>query len=165
MLVFAITGIQALPMLTQRWLNKQLRHLIDIRPSQVAIYTDQSSSGYAKRIHDEKGASWHNRGPGTRAKGSDADDKFIKRAIDDSEPTTLRELEKAIRIGITGKNPWPSTLTQVGLRVQGLAREYAPRSMSKAQYKRTLKTKRGRKNSKALLQPGTLERSIQIEVS
>lgn len=30
---------------------------------------------------------------------------------------------------------------------------------------RTLKTKKGRKKSKALLQPGTLERSIQIEVS
>ena len=165
MLAFEITGMQAVPMLVQRWLKQRLRYLIDIRPSKVEIYTDQSSSGYAKKIHDEKGSSWRNRGLGTRAKGSDADDKFIKRAIDDSEPTTLREFLGATAIGITGKNPWPNTLDRIGLKVQGLAREYSPRSMSKAQYKRTLKTKKGRKKSKALLQPGTLERSIQIEVS
>jgi len=165
MLVFAITGMQAVPMLVQRWLKQRLRYLIDIRPSKVEIYTDQSSSGYAKKIHDEKGSTWHNLGPGTLAKGIDADDKFIKRAIDDSEATTLWEFQQATEIGVTGKNPWQNTLDRIGLKVQGLAREYSPRSMSKAQYKRTLKTKKGRKKSKALLQPGTLERSIQIEVS
>ena len=46
---------------------------------------------YAKRIHDEKGVTWHNRGPGTIAKGAQADEKFIERAITD-KGDTFREI-------------------------------------------------------------------------
>lgn len=42
------------------------------------------SFNYAKRIHDEKGKTWRNRGPGTIAKGARADEKFIDRAIRDN---------------------------------------------------------------------------------
>lgn len=41
----------------------------------------KSGFNYAKRIHDEKGITWRNRGPGTVAKGARADEKFIERAI------------------------------------------------------------------------------------
>lgn len=55
---------------------------------------------YAKRIHDEKGKSWHKRGPGTIAKGSRADDKFVERAIRDNQDKFLdvfkSELRKAL---------------------------------------------------------------------
>lgn len=55
---------------------------------------------YAKRIHDEKGKLWRNRGPGTIAKGSRADDKFIERAIRDNQNKFLdvfkSELRKAL---------------------------------------------------------------------
>jgi hypothetical protein len=55
---------------------------------------------YAKRIHDEKGKSWRNRGPGTIAKGSRADDKFVERAIRDNQDKFLdvfkSELRKAL---------------------------------------------------------------------
>lgn len=53
--------------------------------SQVFIFVrDNSPAGkYAKRIHDEKGRTWRNRGPGTIAKGEQADEKFIERAIRD----------------------------------------------------------------------------------
>jgi hypothetical protein len=40
---------------------------------------------YAKRIHDEKGKSWQNRGPGTINKGPKADHKFIERALKDKD--------------------------------------------------------------------------------
>lgn len=58
---------------------------------QVDIYVPSNSPAgkYAAKIHDEKGKSWRNRGPGTKKAGPKADDKFISRAIKDSE----REIE------------------------------------------------------------------------
>ena len=49
----------------------------------VFIAQNAEAGKYAKRIHDEKGVTWWKRGPGTRAKGSKADEKFISRAIED----------------------------------------------------------------------------------
>lgn len=54
---------------------------------QVDIYVPSNSPAgkYAAKIHDEKGKSWRNRGPGTKKAGPQADEKFISRAIKDSE--------------------------------------------------------------------------------
>lgn len=54
---------------------------------QGSIFVARNAEGgkYAKRIHDEKGISWRNRGIGTIAKGAQADHKFIERALKDSQ--------------------------------------------------------------------------------
>lgn len=46
---------------------------------------NSEAGAYAKRIHDEKGSKWFIRGIGTRAKGAQADEKFLSRAIVDSD--------------------------------------------------------------------------------
>jgi hypothetical protein len=55
--------------------------------TQAEIYVAANSPAgrYAKRIHDEKGKTWFNRGPGTIAAGPQADEKFIQRAIEDKK--------------------------------------------------------------------------------
>jgi len=57
-----------------------------VRFGQCFIFVrDNSPAGkYAAKIHDEKGKTWRNRGPGTIAKGDRADEKFIERAIEDN---------------------------------------------------------------------------------
>jgi len=67
----------------------------------VSVFVGQNSeaSKYAKRIHDEKGLTWWNRGPGTVAKGPQADEKFIDRAANDEADANLlimdEEMERA----------------------------------------------------------------------
>jgi hypothetical protein len=60
----------------------------------IFVASNSNAGKYAARIHDEKGSTWHNRGIGTQAKGSRADDKFIHRAIVDNEGKIL-EIIKA----------------------------------------------------------------------
>ena len=52
----------------------------------VSVFVAENSfaGAYARRIHDEKGRTWHRRGPGTVAKGARADEKFIERAMLDN---------------------------------------------------------------------------------
>lgn len=50
----------------------------------VFVASNSFAAKYARRIHDEKGKTWRNRGPGTVAKGARADEKFIERAIKDN---------------------------------------------------------------------------------
>lgn len=50
----------------------------------VFVASNSQAGRYARRIHDEKGITWRNRGPGTVAKGQRADEKFIERAIRDN---------------------------------------------------------------------------------
>jgi len=53
----------------------------------AAAYIAAGSEGaaYARYIHDQKGVKWHNRGIGTVAKGPQADEKFLTRALADLE--------------------------------------------------------------------------------
>ena len=53
--------------------------------AEIFVASNSEAGKYAKRIHDDKGKSWHRRGPGTVAKGSHSDEKFIARAIYDNE--------------------------------------------------------------------------------
>lgn len=63
---------------------------MDVNASAIAgavfVARNAEAGKYAKRIHDEKGASWQNRGPGTIAKGPRADELFISRALEDNRP-------------------------------------------------------------------------------
>lgn len=59
----------------------------------IMVPANSEAGAYAARIHDEKGMSWSQRGPGTVQKGPLADDKFIERAIADSE----RDIQKIVR--------------------------------------------------------------------
>lgn len=50
--------------------------------AEVFVASNAEAGSYAVKIHDEKGQTWQKRGPGTQAKGPQADDKFIQRAYD-----------------------------------------------------------------------------------
>lgn len=65
-------------------LEKSIEYDADERRCSVFVASNSMAGKYAKRIHDEKGHSWRNRGAGTVAKGSRADEKFIERAIKDN---------------------------------------------------------------------------------
>lgn len=51
----------------------------------IFVEANSEAGKYAGRIHDEKGLTWHNRGPGTVQKGDQADHKFIERAVLNNE--------------------------------------------------------------------------------
>ena len=76
--------------------------MFEVKGDTCAVFVPENSfaGAYAKRIHDEKGVTWHNRGPGTVHKGPQADEKFIERAIADNGDTFREifddELGKAI---------------------------------------------------------------------
>lgn len=71
--------------------------------SSVSIFVSGNSPAakYAETIHDGKGVKWKNRGVGTQAKGERADDKYIKRAVEENEETARKfiwdMIDKAIR--------------------------------------------------------------------
>lgn len=69
----------------------------------VFVASNSEAGKYAFRIHEEKGKTWKNRGPGTVAKGAKADDKFITRAITDTRQKQVEilksEIDKAIQRG------------------------------------------------------------------
>jgi len=137
-------------------------------PSVAEIYVPINSAAgeYAKRMHDEKGQTWNNYGRGTLAKGSDAGEKYIKRAITHNDSLIRRSLLDGMVAAIKARTlgPWAAAMNRIALKVHGTAKRFAPRSPSKAQYKQDLKTAAGRKRSKAQLRPGGLENSIAHQV-
>ncbi len=65
--------------------------------ARIFIASNSEAGAYAKRIHDEKGKTWWKRGPGTVAKGPQADEKFVFRAIEDLRQYFVPILEQEIR--------------------------------------------------------------------
>lgn len=65
-------------------LQNSIRH--KATPAYVDIHVPINSQAgtYAVKMHDKKRKEWFRRGRGTVAKGPQADDKFIERAIGDS---------------------------------------------------------------------------------
>jgi len=63
----------------------------------VFVSSNSEAGKYAAKIHDEKGVSWQNRGVGTIAKGTRADDKFIERALADNADKITGAFEAALR--------------------------------------------------------------------
>ena len=68
----------------------------------ICVRENSYAAKYARKIHDGKGQSWRNRGPGTIAKGDRADDKFIERAIRDNETRFAAILTDEFRQAIGG---------------------------------------------------------------
>ena len=71
----------------------------EVQPSgDVSVFVAKNSpaGAYAKRIHDEKGVTWHKRGAGTVAKGAQADEKFIERAVNEHVDEYRKVLEQEI---------------------------------------------------------------------
>lgn len=66
----------------------------------VFIASNSEAAKYAKVIHDMKGVRWKRRGPGTIAKGSLADDKFIERALAQNHRAITNIIEKSVEKGI-----------------------------------------------------------------
>lgn len=62
-------------------LEKSIEYEADETHCSVFVASNSQAGRYAKRIHDEKGITWRNRGAGTVAKGPRADEKFIERAL------------------------------------------------------------------------------------
>lgn len=59
----------------------QMRNGVDY--IEIFVPSNSPAGKYAAKIHDERGKTWQNRGPGTVAKGPQAKEKFIARAITD----------------------------------------------------------------------------------
>jgi len=70
-------------------LERSIEREVTSDSARIFVASNSAAGKYAGRIHDAKGKSWRNRGPGTIAKGARADDKFIKRAIVDNEGKIL----------------------------------------------------------------------------
>ena len=85
-------------------LEKSIEVDYDKANMSVVIFVRENSYAgkYARKIHDEKGRTWKNRGPGTIAKGDRADDKFIERAIRDNETRFAEILPDEFRQAIGG---------------------------------------------------------------
>ena len=62
-------------------LQDSIKSESDDNSASVFVASNAGAASYAEKIHDGKGKSWLWRGPGTRAKGRQADHKFITRAI------------------------------------------------------------------------------------
>lgn len=75
----------------------------DATNATIFVASNSAAGKYAFRIHEQKGTAWKNRGPGTIAKGSKADEKFITRAIVDTRPQQIAilrsEIDKALSQG------------------------------------------------------------------
>lgn len=86
-------------------LEKSIELSTDEEKGEACVFVRGNSYAgkYARKIHDEKGRTWHNRGVGTIAKGIQADDKFIDRAVRKNAGVFKKiyqdELEKALRKG------------------------------------------------------------------
>lgn len=78
-------------------LMRSIRCTIYNRMARFYVLRNSEAGAYARRIHDDKGKTWFNRGIGTIAKGPQADEKFIERAIDDNLDYVLHRFDEAIK--------------------------------------------------------------------
>lgn len=70
--------------------------------AEIFVPANSPAGTYAKKIHDEKGSTWKERGPGTQAKGAKADDKFIERAVKDNESNIISIITDQVNKAIEG---------------------------------------------------------------
>lgn len=78
-------------------LERSIQYESDASHCSVFVASNSEAGAYARRIHDEKGITWRNRGPGTVAKGARADEKFIERSIRDNLPKIQACLDDELR--------------------------------------------------------------------
>ena len=76
----------------------------DDNMAEISVPVNSEAGKYGYVIHEEKGIRWKDRGPGTQAKGAQADAKFIARAITDNKATiksTIKdEYKKAVGVDL-----------------------------------------------------------------
>jgi hypothetical protein len=68
----------------------------DSSQATIGVPMNSGARDYAYKIHSLKGKSWNKRGLGTRAKGSQADEKFITRAVEDETKNIILIFESEI---------------------------------------------------------------------
>ena len=78
-------------------LERSIQFESDDAKCSVFVASNSEAGRYARRIHDEKGVTWRNRGPGTIAKGARADEKFIERAVRDNLPKIQAVFDDELR--------------------------------------------------------------------
>ena len=81
----------------EKSIRGEMRFVSGSPEASVFVASTAPAGKYAKRIHDEKGITWWRRGPGTVAKGDQADHKFIERAIKDTQKVFVPIMESEIR--------------------------------------------------------------------
>lgn len=68
----------------------------------VFVSANSEAGRYAAKVHDQKGVTWHTRGPGTVVKGDRADSLYIDRALRDNAGNFVDiikdEQRKAVRV-------------------------------------------------------------------
>ena len=77
-------------------LERSIKSESNKNSASVFVADNAEASGYAFKIHSQKGIKWARRGPGTRAKGKQADHMFILRAIKDNAKDIEEFLAKSI---------------------------------------------------------------------
>lgn len=81
-------------------LEKSIEYAVHFGQCFIFVRDNSYAGKYARKIHDEKGKSWRNRGPGTIAKGNHADEKFIERAMNDNAANIDAILKDEFRKGL-----------------------------------------------------------------
>ena len=75
-------------------LMRSIAYRVGLDTAEIYVAANSEAGKYAFRMHEEKGKTWWNRGPGTVAKGTRADHKFIERAITENQPRIREALLK-----------------------------------------------------------------------
>lgn len=78
-------------------LERSIQFEHDAEHAAVFVASNAEAGEYAGIIHDKKGVKWHNRGPGTQAKGERADDKFIERAHKPAAEKLAEAMAKVVK--------------------------------------------------------------------
>ena len=68
-------------------------HVMGVR---MFVAANADAGDYARKMHDEKGKSWKKRGIGTVNKGARADEKFVKRAVDENAEKIKKQFQTAL---------------------------------------------------------------------
>ena len=63
----------------------------------VFVAANAEAGDYARKMHDEKGKTWKKRGIGTTNKGSQADELFVKRALEENDEKIKTQLKQALQ--------------------------------------------------------------------
>lgn len=77
-------------------LEKSIEYEVQGDRCSVFVSRNSFAGKYAAKIHDERNKTWWDRGPGTIAKGQQAREKFIERAITDNQDKFLSIIESEI---------------------------------------------------------------------
>ncbi len=83
-------------------LQHSIRFVSSADRAEIFVPSNSPAGKYAYRMHEEKGRTWSRRGIGTQAKGPQADEKFIERAVRDSEAEIGAILADELGRGLPG---------------------------------------------------------------